>query len=61
MWLWWNNEAKELIVAFRGTEQTQWKDLLTDVRVLPTSINEEGVKDIHLLANKNEVTVHSKN
>lgn len=58
-WVWWNQEDREVIFAFRGTEQTQWKDLLTDVKVLPTSVNAEGVTDIHLFANDSEVMVHN--
>ncbi|QDZ19263.1 putative lipase [Chloropicon primus] len=58
-WIWWNEPAKEVLVSFRGTEQTQWKDLLTDVKVLPTSVNLEGVKNVHIFANSSEVMVHN--
>ena len=58
-WIWWNNVAQEIVVAFRGTEQTQWKDLLTDVKVMPTTLNAEGVTTMNLFANNSEVMVHN--
>jgi hypothetical protein len=59
-WIWWNNQAKEVIVAFRGTEQTQWKDLLTDVKVMPTTLNAEGVTKMEFFANNSDqVMVHN--
>lgn len=33
-----------MVLAWRGTEQLKWKDLLTDVRLSPTGFNVERVR-----------------
>nr|GMD72119.1 C2 calcium-dependent membrane targeting [Ipomoea batatas] len=33
--LWWDSLRKRLVVAFRGTEQDRWKDLRTDLMLVP--------------------------
>lgn len=43
VWVYWNRPARKCVVAFRGTEQTKWKDVLTDVSLVPTSLDPEGV------------------
>lgn len=45
-WLWWNPSSKTAVIAFRGTEQTKWKDILTDVSLVPASMGPEGVYDL---------------
>jgi len=46
-WILWNPRVKRVVVSFRGTEQTQWKDLLTDAEILPTRIDhDEGTMRI---------------
>ncbi|KAK8931029.1 hypothetical protein KSP39_PZI016250 [Platanthera zijinensis] len=38
----WRDSAQiRLVVAFRGTEQSKWKDLLTDLMHLPVRMNPE--------------------
>ncbi|KAH7291054.1 hypothetical protein KP509_30G074700 [Ceratopteris richardii] len=36
--LWRDTEHRRLVIAFRGTEQVKWKDLRTDLMLLPVSI-----------------------
>ena len=33
--VWRDPRRKRIVVAFRGTEQTEWKDLVTDVNLTP--------------------------
>lgn len=44
-WILWNNEEGIACVAFRGTEQAKWKDLLTDVSLVPATLDPERVAD----------------
>ena len=39
-----NREKRCVVLAWRGTEQLKWKDLLTDVRLAPTGFNVERVR-----------------
>ena len=41
VWLFRNVAKRCVCVAFRGTEQTAWKDMLTDVRLTPTAFDPE--------------------
>jgi hypothetical protein len=43
------------VIAFRGTEQTQWKDLITDLMLVPAGLNPERIGGDF----KQEVQVHS--
>ena len=43
MWLLWNAAVKSLVVAFRGTEQVKWKDMMTDLSFQPAPFNPERV------------------
>ncbi|KAL3695407.1 hypothetical protein R1sor_009483 [Riccia sorocarpa] len=43
--VWRDQRRKRLVVAFRGTEQTKWKDLLTDLSMLGIGFNPERVGD----------------
>ncbi|XP_019449987.1 PREDICTED: uncharacterized protein LOC109352451 isoform X1 [Lupinus angustifolius] len=53
--IWRDSTRRRLVVAFRGTEQTQWKDLRTDLMIQLTGLNPERIGgDI-----KQEVQVHS--
>ncbi|KAG9137502.1 hypothetical protein Leryth_016797 [Lithospermum erythrorhizon] len=53
--LWRDLKRKRLVVAFRGTEQTKWKDLLTDLMLVPAGLNPERIGT----DSKQEVQVHS--
>ncbi|CAH9137291.1 unnamed protein product [Cuscuta epithymum] len=53
--LWRDQSRKRLVVAFRGTEQARWKDLRTDLMVVPTGLNPERIGGDF----KQEVQVHS--
>ncbi|KAL7145096.1 hypothetical protein ABFS83_07G056500 [Erythranthe nasuta] len=53
--IWRDLERERLVIAFRGTEQTKWKDLLTDLMLVPAGLNPERIGGDF----KNEVQVHS--
>ncbi|WOL05772.1 hypothetical protein Cni_G14503 [Canna indica] len=53
--IWRDSLRRRLVVAFRGTEQSKWKDLRTDLMLLPAGLNPE-----RLCGDFNqEVQVHS--
>lgn len=41
VWLFANCEKREAVIAFRGTEQIKWKDLVTDINLTPIALNPE--------------------
>lgn len=49
-WVHVSRELREVVVAFRGTEQVKWKDLAADINLIPTSLDEErtGNQDLGL-------------
>ncbi|XP_042055118.1 uncharacterized protein LOC121799731 isoform X1 [Salvia splendens] len=53
--IWRDLERRRLVVAFRGTEQTRWKDVVTDLMLVPTGLNPERIGG----GSTNEVQVHS--
>ncbi|KAK9287722.1 hypothetical protein L1049_016161 [Liquidambar formosana] len=53
--IWRDSIQRRLVVAFRGTEQTRWKDLLTDLMLVPAGFNPERIGGDF----KQEVQVHS--
>lgn len=53
--IWRDPARRRLVVAFRGTEQTQWKDLITDLMLVPAGLNPERIGGDF----KQEVQVHS--
>ncbi|XP_057489576.1 uncharacterized protein LOC130775479 [Actinidia eriantha] len=53
--IWRDSVRKRLVVAFRGTEQTRWKDLRTDLMLVPAGLNPERIDGDF----KQEVQVHS--
>ncbi|XP_047337147.1 uncharacterized protein LOC124940659 isoform X2 [Impatiens glandulifera] len=53
--IWRDRTRKRLVIAFRGTEQSRWKDLRTDLMVMPTGLNPERIGGDF----KQEVQVHS--
>ncbi|CAN4120592.1 unnamed protein product [Withania somnifera] len=53
--LWRDSARKRLVVAFRGTEQTKWKDLVTDLMLVPAGLNPERIGGDF----KQELQVHS--
>ncbi|XP_047945091.1 uncharacterized protein LOC125191729 isoform X2 [Salvia hispanica] len=53
--IWRDLERRRLVVAFRGTEQTRWKDVVTDLMLVPTGLNPERIGGDFT----NEVQVHS--
>ncbi|KAI0513628.1 hypothetical protein KFK09_009657 [Dendrobium nobile] len=52
--IWRDYVRRRLVVAFRGTEQAKWKDLLTDLMFLPAGLNPERLGGDF----KQEVQVH---
>ncbi|KAF8015921.1 hypothetical protein BT93_H1458 [Corymbia citriodora subsp. variegata] len=53
--IWRDSARRRLVVAFRGTEQSRWKDLRTDLMMAPTGLNPERIGGDF----KEEVQVHS--
>ncbi|CAM8944174.1 unnamed protein product [Rhodiola kirilowii] len=53
--LWRDSARRRLVVAFRGTEQARWKDLMTDLMLVPAGLNPERIGGDF----KQEVQVHS--
>ncbi|XP_074322311.1 uncharacterized protein LOC141659372 isoform X1 [Apium graveolens] len=53
--VWRDYSRKRLVIAFRGTEQVRWKDLRTDLMLVPTGLNPERIGGDF----KKEVQVHS--
>ncbi|XP_012570414.1 uncharacterized protein [Cicer arietinum] len=53
--IWRDSVRRRLVIAFRGTEQTQWKDLVTDLMLVPAGLNPERIGGDF----KQEVQVHS--
>lgn len=53
--IWRDVARKRLVVAFRGTEQSKWKDLITDLMLVPAGLNPERIGGEF----KQEVQVHS--
>jgi hypothetical protein len=44
VWTYWQPEAAMLVLAFRGTEQSSWRDFLTDISISPLAVNPQKVK-----------------
>ncbi|KAL4537133.1 hypothetical protein Ndes2526B_g04958 [Nannochloris sp. 'desiccata'] len=42
VWVFWNQPQKRIVVAYRGTESSRLKDVLTDLQLNPTSLDPEG-------------------
>ncbi|XP_051133208.1 uncharacterized protein LOC127252883 isoform X2 [Andrographis paniculata] len=53
--IWRDLERTRLVIAFRGTEQSRWKDLRTDLMLVPAGLNPERIGG----DSKEEVQVHS--
>ncbi|CAO2042936.1 unnamed protein product [Urochloa humidicola] len=53
--IWRDSSRRRLVVAFRGTEQSKWKDLRTDLMLVPAGLNPERLGGDF----KQEVQVHS--
>ncbi|KAL5650107.1 hypothetical protein ACJX0J_040916, partial [Zea mays] len=53
--IWCDSSRRRLVVAFRGTEQSRWKDLRTDLMLVPAGLNPERLGGDF----KQEVQVHS--
>jgi hypothetical protein len=41
-WLFTNPALRRAVVAFRGTEQAKWRDVLTDLSAVPSTLDPEG-------------------
>ena len=41
-WVFWSVQKKKIVVAFRGTEQDRFKDVLTDLELTPAALDPEG-------------------
>lgn len=46
-WMYWNKAERTACVAFRGTEQGQWQDILTDLHLVPAPLDTESVAAAH--------------
>jgi hypothetical protein len=44
-WVFWKRDRRKLVVAFRGTEATVLKDLLTDLNLVPTRIDRKSLDE----------------
>ncbi|KAA0054140.1 uncharacterized protein E6C27_scaffold131G00570 [Cucumis melo var. makuwa] len=53
--IWRDFMRRRLVVAFRGTEQSRWKDLRTDLMLVPAGLNPERISGDF----NEEVQVHS--
>ncbi|KAI4342613.1 hypothetical protein MLD38_027219 [Melastoma candidum] len=53
--IWRDSSRRRMVIAFRGTEQARWKDLRTDLMLVPAGLNPERVGGDF----KQEVQVHS--
>ncbi|KAJ8763901.1 hypothetical protein K2173_003683 [Erythroxylum novogranatense] len=53
--IWRDLARKRLVIAFRGTEQAKWKDLRTDLMLVPAGLNPERIGGDF----KQEVQVHT--
>jgi len=53
--IWRDSSRRRLVVAFRGTEQSRWKDLRTDLMLVPAGLNPERLGGDF----KQEIQVHS--
>ncbi|XP_015887508.3 uncharacterized protein LOC107422559 isoform X1 [Ziziphus jujuba] len=53
--IWRDSVRRRLVIAFRGTEQARWKDLRTDLMLVPAGLNPERIGGDF----KQEVQVHS--
>ncbi|KAF5736689.1 hypothetical protein HS088_TW14G00839 [Tripterygium wilfordii] len=53
--IWCDSSQRRVVVAFRGTEQARWKDLRTDLMLVPAGLNPERIGGDF----KQEVQVHS--
>jgi hypothetical protein len=38
-WVYWNRRERVACVAFRGTEHNKWRDILTDLHLVPTPLD----------------------
>lgn len=54
--IWRDERRHRLVVAFRGTEKTRWRDVQTDLMLVPTGLNPERVGGGNF---KDEIMVHS--
>ncbi|XP_058724322.1 uncharacterized protein LOC131595839 isoform X2 [Vicia villosa] len=52
--VWRDSVRRRLVIAFRGTEQTAWKDFATDLMVVPAGLNPERIGGDF----KQEIQVH---
>ncbi|CAI0383203.1 unnamed protein product [Linum tenue] len=53
--IWRDSARRRIVIAFRGTEQTKWKDLVTDLMLVPAGLNPERIGGEF----KEEVQVHT--
>lgn len=42
VWIFWNPDKKKLTLAYRGTEQERFQDVLTDLQLIPATMDPEG-------------------
>lgn len=44
-YLYWNRQQRQVCVAFRGTEQGKWRDILTDLHLVPAPLDPDRVAE----------------
>ena len=44
-WLYWSASSRTACLAFRGTEQGKWRDILTDLHLVPAPLDPERVAE----------------
>lgn len=47
-WVYWSLGQRQLCIAFRGTEQDNWRDYLTDISLAPALLDPEAVPSLPL-------------
>lgn len=47
-----DRKRKEAVIAFRGTEQTKWQDLMTDANLQPASFDFERTDKLIMITDK---------
>eukprot|EP00879_Flechtneria_rotunda_P023208 GHRR01024539.1.p1 GENE.GHRR01024539.1~~GHRR01024539.1.p1 ORF type:complete len:572 (+),score=242.27 GHRR01024539.1:796-2511(+) len=48
VWVHVSKQLREVVVAFRGTEQVKWKDLISDLNLIPQTLDVERTSGIDL-------------
>jgi predicted lipase len=59
-WVFWAKSRKQVCISFRGTEQTEWRDVLSDLNLVPTPIcfDEGRIQVVDSSTGDNDMWVH---